>query len=242
MATVSAYWRPTEIDDALKLLSRPQAVALGGGTRVNAMPTTYPVEVVDLQALGLGGIERIDHRKVRIGATTTLQQLAAATEVPEAIRAAARRELPSTLRAQSTVAGTVLARDRDSELLAALLVHEANVEIRSSDGVARVGLPDLLGDPAQPRDGIVVAITIDTGGAASSARTGRTSADRPIVAAVARRDGDGVTHLALTGVAPTPVLVADVEDVDPPADFRGSKAYRRALAVTLSRRVLEALG
>ena len=242
MATVSAYWRPRDIDDALKLLSRPHAVALGGGTRVNAMATAHPVEVVDLQALGLSGIKRIDACRVRIGATTTLEQLADATEVPESIRMAARRELPSTLRAQSTVAGTVLTRDRDSELLAVLLVHAANVEIRHPTGVARVALPDLLANPAQPRGGIIVAITVDTGGATSSARTGRTSADRPIVAAVARRDREGVTHLALTGVASTPVLVVAVEDVDPPSDFRGSKAYRRALAVTLTRRVIEALG
>ena len=242
MATVSAYWRPTEIEEALKLLSRPHAVALGGGTRINAAATARPVEVVDLQALGLGGIERIDGRRLRIGGTTTLEQVAAATEVPASVRDAARRELPSTLRAQSTVAGTVLARDRDSELLAALLAHEATVEIRRAEGVAHVALPDLLGDPTQPRGGIVVAITIHTGGTASSARTGRTRADRPIVAAVARRDADGSTHLAVTGVASTPVLVTAVEDVDPPADFRGSKAYRRALAVTLSRRVLEALG
>ena len=241
MATVSVYWRPSEIDDALKLLSRPRAIALGGGTRVNAMATADPVEVVDLQALGLGGIERIDGRRLRIGATTTLQQLAAATEVPESIRDAARRDLPSTLRAQSTVAGTVLARDRDSELVAALLVHDTNVEIRHRTGIVRVALPDVLADPTQPRGGIVIALSIDAGGATSSARTGRTRADRPIVAAVARRDGEGVTHLALSGVASTPVLVAAVEDVDPPSDFRGSKAYRRALAVTLTRRVLEAL-
>ena len=242
MATVSAYWRPAEIDDALKLLSRPHAVALGGGTRVNATATEDPVEVVDLQALGLGGIERIDSRTLRIGATTTLQQLSTATEVPECIRDAARRELPSTLRAQSTVAGTVLTRDRDSELLAALLVHDTKVDIRHPTGVARVALPDLLADRAQPHGGIVIALTMDPVGPNSSARTGRTRADRPIVAAVARRDGDGVTHLALTGVASTPVLVTAVEDVDPPSDFRGSKAYRRALAVTLTRRVLEGLG
>lgn len=242
MATVSAYWRPTEIDEALALLARPHAVAIGGGTRVIGTPNPHPVEIVDLQALALDRIEPVEGRRVRIGATATLQQLAEATQLPDLIRDAARRELPSTLRAQSTLAGTVLARDRDSELIAALLVHSAMVEVRRQGGIANVALPDLLGEPTQPGGGIVVALTVDTAGATAGARTGRTRADRPIVAAVARRDARGVTHLALTGVAPTPVLVTAVEDLDPPSDFRGSKAYRRALAVTLRRRVLEALG
>lgn len=242
MATVSAYWRPNQVDEALELLSRPHAIAIGGGTRVNATATIHPVEVVDLQALGLARIEPVDGGRLRIGATTTLDRIAGATEVPTSIRDAARRERPSTLRAQSTLAGTVLAREPDSELVAALLVHAASVEIRRPDGDSHVALAALLGDRAQPGDGLVISLTIDPRGTASSARTGRTRADRPIVAAVARRDGGGVVHLALAGVASTPVLVTALEDLDPAPDFRGSKAYRRALAMTLSRRVLEALG
>ena len=73
----------------------------------------------------------------------------------------------------------------------------------------------------------------------------RTPADAPIVAAVARRTPDQQTLLALCGVAQTPVLVDpdDVADsIDPPGDFRGSAEYRRAMALTLTQRVLEEIG
>lgn len=240
MATVAAYWRPNDIQEALKLLSRPHAVAIGGGTKVNASRGGEAVEIVDLQALHLDRIERVTGPRLRIGAGSTLQELADAAAVPGAIRDAARRELPSTLRAQATLGGTLVTRDWESELLAALLVHDAMVEIEAADGRVEIALPELLATPAQPR-GIVVALTLDADGATSTARTSRTRADRPIVAAVARRDTLGATHLALSGVAATPVLVNAVEDLDPPSDHRGSRTYRRSLAVTLSRRALEAV-
>ena len=63
------------------------------------------------------------------------------------------------------------------------------------------------------------------------------------MAALGRRAPDGI-RLALTGVAPRPVLVDADEPtagLDPPADFRGSSEYRLELAVTLSARVLGGL-
>jgi len=98
-----------------------------------------------------------------------------------------------------------------------------------------------LSEPAALGQRIIVALTVGTGGAASVARTARTPADRAIVAAVARRDMRGVLRVALTGVAATPVLLDARKDLDPPGDYRGSSEYRRALAATLSARVLEAI-
>jgi CO/xanthine dehydrogenase FAD-binding subunit len=66
--------------------------------------------------------------------------------------------------------------------------------------------------------------------------------DRPIVMAVAY--GDGVTvRLAMTGVASVPVIVDpdQLEDLDPPPDFRGTSAYRSALAQVLADRVVAAV-
>ena len=76
------------------------------------------------------------------------------------------------------------------------------------------------------------------------ARTGRTPADVPIVAAYGRRTTDGFVAMALTGVAEHPVLV-DVFDptagLDPAGDFRGSREYRLHLARTLTARVMAEL-
>ncbi len=242
MAMVAAYRRPSTIEEALVLLEQPGAVVLAGGTRLNGEPTRDPVVMVDLQALELSGVERVGDGALRIGATTTLQQLVDDDDVPVAVRDAARRLEPSTIRAAATVGGCVATAEPASEFLATLLVHDAVVGLAGRDGERTVTLATVLLDLPLLAGRIITAVTIDTTGVTSAARVGRTPADRPIVAAVARRTSDGERRLALTGVAATPVLVTGVDELDPPGDFRGSREYRRALAVTLAARALEAVG
>jgi len=250
MATVSEYLRPATLDDALACLDRPGAVAVGGGTKVNAAasaasPASFqPVVIVDLQALPIDGIEAGEADWLVIGATVTLQRIADETRVPAAIREAARREQPSTLRGLATMGGCVATADPESELLASLLVHEARVSLAGRDGELSLPLAALLADRSLLAGRIITAVAVETGGVSSVARTARTRADRPIVAAVARRTADGRRLLAMTGVAATPVLVdaAAVGDLDPPGDFRGSGEYRRALAAVLASRALEETG
>lgn len=241
MGPVSAYWRPASLEEALSLVARPGAVVIGGGTALNADPSLGPVEAVDLQALGLGEVERPGGELVRVGAMVRLQQLVDSDDVPAAVREAARRELPSTLRAQATLGGSVVGGDWESELLASLLVHDAVVSIAGPEGVDELPLEGLLADRPFRAGRILTAVTIDVGGVAAVARTGRTPADRAIVAAAARRTADGARRLALSGVAATPVLVEGAAGLDPPGDFRGSSEYRRALASVLAARALEAI-
>ena len=222
------------------LLECPGSVLIGGGTKVNARPTGEPVAVVDLQALGLDTVDRIDGGGLRIGATVTLQQLVDSGEVPAVVREAARREQPSTLRAQATVGGTIVTADPESELLATLLVHDAVVIVAGEAGPEELTLEALLGLPL-PAGRILSAVTIDPTGSSVVARAGRTRADRAIVAAAARIGGDGEQRVALSGVAPTPILVEGTDELDPPGDFRGSGEFRRALAEVLVARALEAL-
>lgn len=246
---VIEYSRPATLEDALACLARPGAVLIGGGTKVNAARHSEAVAVVDLQALPIGGIAA-ERDGLVIGATARLQDLAGAAGAPAAVAEAARLEAPSTLRNMATVGGCVATADPDSELLAALLVHEAEVRLVGPDGPQVIGLAGLLAGLLADRRAlagkIIVAVRVQAGGVAAAARTGRTAADRPIVAAVARRTDDGRRLLALTGVAATPVLVpptaADVSELDPPGDFRGSGEYRRALAAVLAKRALEEVG
>jgi len=251
MARVSEYRRPATLAEALACIALPGAVMVGGGTKVNAEMSAEPITVVDLQALGIDGIERhIDG--LLIGATATLQRLADADDVPAAIRDAARREEPSTLRSMATVGGCIAAADPASELLASFLVHDAQVRLVGPDGPHELEMAALLADRRKLAGRIIVAVRIETDGVTSVARTGRTRADRPIVAAVARRTADGGRRLALTGVALTPVLMAMAgdaaddaylpDDLDPPDDFLGSSEYRRALAAVLARRALGEVG
>ena len=245
---------------------------MGGGTKLNAclvparslaeQSELEAVEVVDLQALDLAGIERRDGAVVRIGAMTRLQELVDSDDVPSVVREAARHELPSTLRAQSTVGGCIASGDPDSELVATLLVHEGRVHIAQRSGSVEVPLVELLAELPLASGRIITAVSIDGRGATSLMRTGRTPADRPIVA-VAARQADGRRFVAITGVAGTPVLVnspAIVGDsplpseggvaggdpqetslLEPIGDFRGSSEYRRALARILTARATEAI-
>lgn len=240
MVTATAYWRPSTITQAFELLERPGAVVLAGGTRLNGDASADQVEVVDLQALDLGGIHQESGDVLRIGAMVTLQELADSDRTPDVVREAARREQPSTLRAQGTVGGCIATGHAESELLAALLVHEAVVRVDTGLGSEAVPLERLLEDLPLGAGRVVTALTIRTTGAAAAAHTARTPADRAIVAAFARSTGEG-RRVALTGVAPSPILVQRGDELHPVGDFRGSSEYRQALAEVLIARVLEGI-
>jgi CO/xanthine dehydrogenase FAD-binding subunit len=249
MARISLYRRPETMDEAFTCLDRPGAVVIGGGLRVNPGPSAEPIEVVDLQALGLNGIEPQDGGRLRIGSMTNLQQLAGSGLVPAGLRDAAGRERPSTLRSQATLGGCLVSADPESELLAVLLVHGTMVHTtrRARDSIPP--LEEFLSSLPLPAGTIVTAVTIETGGDVVALRTGRTRADGAIVSAVGRRTRGGGLQLALSGVGATPLLLnlADgdvgraLADLSPPDDFRGSSEYRRVLATVLATRVLEGI-
>ncbi len=240
-----AYHRPDTVEQALSLLSHPNRIPLGGGTVLNADREPSELEVVDLQALSLAGIET-DGVRLRIGAATTLEAAATSDRVPAWLRSIARAEAPSTLRTLATIGGVIAGGCGNSVLLAALLVSDAEVELA---GAPDQPLEALLAHGVPPGS-IITAVTIDPKGEGVVARTGRTPTDVPIVAAVARtlpEDPSGRnpgTSMALTGMADTPVLVdpgKPTAGLAPKGDFRGSAAYRLKLAAVLSTRAIKAL-
>ena len=241
MLKVSAYERPSSLAGALDALEQRHAVLVGGGTRLGAQTGTEPVVVVDLQATGLDGVRPSGDDTVVIGATTTLEDIAASVLLPDAVREAARRELPSSLRTLSTLGGCVASGDFESELLATLLVHRATVRLEARSGTLVIPLADLLSEPGQLAGRIIVSVEIEIGGQVAAARVARMPADRPIVGAVARRDPQGTVLVVFSGVAGVPVLSDDPERLEPPGDFRGSTEYRKAMARTLGTRAREAL-
>lgn len=241
MPKVVGYHRPTSVAEALDLLAQPSAAVLAGGTRVNATPSGSPVVAVDIQSLGLGGLSDLGSGRVRVGAAATLQDLVESTLLPAELRELARREEPSTLRTLATIGGTVAAGGPESELVTGLLAAEAVVAISSRSGVKEVGLEELLANCDHLVGSLVTAVTITVDGRWALARTGRTPGDQAIVSVAGRRAGDGSLRIAVSGVAPTPVLASSGARFAPTGDFRGSAAYRTHLATTLLDRVTKEL-
>lgn len=237
MPSVLAYHRPEGLDEAVALLAGPNRRALGGGTLAVPevrRPNSEGWEVVDLQGLGLDTIDE-DTGVLTLGAMVRLGHLAIDARVPEFLGSLAVRELPSALRNQATLGGTVAQCDPDSVLLAGLLAYGAEVHCHGHEPAP---LEAFLADG--PGDRLVTAVSLQPDGIGAIAATGRTPADVPIVAAVAHQ-GEAGLLLALTGVAATPVLAHPSEPaagLEPVGDFRGSAAYRRHLAETLSARAL----
>ncbi|NJN92938.1 MAG: hypothetical protein HC875_02035 [Anaerolineales bacterium] len=243
MPQIKAYHRPANLEEAIRLLARTgvNTAVVGGGTYITAHMDERVDEVVDLQAVGLTEVSYQDDR-LTLGAMVRLQTIVEDTQAPALLREAAHREGPNTFRHAATVGGVVVGAGKESEFLTALLVSEADVQIQSSRGNKSVPLADFLRDvPGSLAGGIITAVSLATSGKTASARVGRTPADQPIVAAAARLSSNGQVHLALCGVAATPILV-DPNNVkgtiNPPADFRGSSEYRRQIAATLAKRVV----
>lgn len=246
MPNLNAYHRPANVDEALQLLSRPavNTAIVSGGTYVTAHMPELVEEVVDLQVAGLDEVTYTS-QSVTLGAMVRLQTMIDDGRVPALLREAARREGPRTLRNAATVGGALTCSSRESELLAAMLVYDAHVEIQSTNHTKNISLINFLRDiPSALNGGLVISVSLDTIGQTASARAARTPADRAIVAALARLDDDGKVRLALCGVGNTPVLI-DPDNIkaaiNPPNDFRGSREYRRQMAATLADRVMREL-
>ena len=245
------YHRPQSLEDALQLVAREgvNTAVLAGGTRLNANLASVD-EVVDLQALGLDQVSygedaaSLTNGRFSLGAMVRVQTIVEDEDAPQLLRQLARREGPNTFRQAGTIGGVIAGADKAGELLAALLVYNAEVTLRTAAGAHTMLLADFLADIAgHLRNGILTGVTLETGGQTAHARVARTPQDSPIVAAIARQLPNDSALLALCGVAPTPVLAGpdDLDTLDPPADFRGSKEYRKEMARVLVKRVFEEL-
>lgn len=240
---ITSYLRPRTLDEALELAARADAVVLGGGTTINAHPSKSAVVAVDLQGLRLEGIQT-DAGRLRLGATTRLQEVVDSDLVPAVLRDLARLEAPGTIRNAATVGGTVGTADLESPLLAGLLAFGARVGVARRGSNVEHPLDAILDDRGLLQGSIITGISVPIGGRASTHRTARTPMDRPIVTVVAWRGAEGAARVAASGVAARPVVVDPqrLGELRPPADFRGSSSYRAHLATVLVGRALADLG
>ncbi|MDO8754063.1 MAG: FAD binding domain-containing protein [Anaerolineales bacterium] len=246
---ITAYHRPQTMDEALVLLTQPNTLPLGGGTLLS-QPMVDPVEVVDLQSLGLDSLLKKGN-DLEIGATATLQALLENGNCPEALKSAIKLEAPINIRNSATLAGTLVASDGRSPFATALLAMDAKIDYRpltvDRPSSTVLGLGEFL--PLRPR-GLITSITLPLNTKFAFEYVSRTPADKPIICAALTQWNSGRTRLALGGYGKSPLLAMDGTEADgleaaasnayhEANDEWASAEYRMDVAAVLARRCLE---
>jgi CO/xanthine dehydrogenase FAD-binding subunit len=250
---ITAYHRPSSLDEALRLLSRatPVTVPLSGGTGLSHH-TGADVEVVDLQALGMNRISERG-KVLHVGAATTLQQLLEMPGCPPDLASALRLEAPLNVRNSASIAGTLVMADGRSTLVGALLALDAQLSLRLAEA-DRMALGEFL-----PRRGLfrtsylIAEVEWPLGVGVAFDYVARTPADHPIVGVAIVRWPSGRIRATVCGWGASPMLALDGPDaagvetavrsaLHDAGDAWGSASYRMDAAATLARRCLSRLG
>lgn len=264
------YHRPEEWATAVELLHRLDMVTvpLVIGTRPQTELYAGADSVVDLSALNLAYIVTDKQQTIKIGAMTTLQELADSTmlrsQASGILSSAAQFSAHQGLRNLATVGGALFS-SLTSEIHLAFLILDASIICETKNGPRS----QTLGSPLVSSE-LVTEINFPqqspTGLGAAFERTARTPRDQAIVAAAALIEIQGNicrrARLAIAGVDATAVLIESVRsrledkpltmeamqsavrvgtfDIQPLSDHNGSAEYRLALAQVLALRALAA--
>jgi CO/xanthine dehydrogenase FAD-binding subunit len=258
MQAINEYHRPAALAAAVALLARPTPPTrpLAGGTHYRGAP---PCEaLVDLADLGLRGVTPAG-AGWRLGAMTTLADLAQSGDVPPALRRAAMRQAPANQRGRATVGG-VTAAQVSGPLLACLLALRAGVLLEPGGQTAELA-GYLAGAAGQWSHSLIVGLVLPAGRCAGLAEIARTPADWPLlcVAAGAVVAGGRLHDVSVAAGAPgqplalCPRAAARLEgapatgdarpaecddDIAWRDDARAGAAYRRAMLPVLLGRAL----
>jgi CO/xanthine dehydrogenase FAD-binding subunit len=176
------YHRPSTLEAALALLSRPSPITrpLAGGTHLGHVAVPQEA-VIDLCDLPLGEIKRAGPAWF-LGATTTLEVLTQASGLPPALQRAARRQSSRNVRQRATVGGAIASAD-SGPLLVCLLALQAQIHLEP--GARIVGLIDYLAGQSEARweRALIVGLSFDAARRVGLAEVTRTPADVPLLCA-----------------------------------------------------------
>jgi carbon-monoxide dehydrogenase medium subunit len=267
MWNLTEILRPPTLPEAVRLLRRPnvKTAVLAGGTTLMPQARRDVQVLVDLRDLRLSYIKR-EGNALRIGAMTTLQEIAASPDVPPVTAQAAHTSAPINVRNAATIGGVLASDVFNAPLPVVLLALDAALVIYS---------PEARQSPLDSfltwRENLLRAgaLITEVGIPLTDARiafekVSRTPGDAPIVCAVAkfRLEGSAArdVRVAVGGVGPLPVRLARAEqtlegkplnealivqaaeaaakEVNPPSDFLASGEYRREMVKVLVRRAM----
>ena len=224
MLNLAEIHRPTTMTEAVRLLRRPniKTAILAGGTTLVPRASRDVQALVDLRNLSLSYIKR-EGNALRLGATTTLQEIAMSSDVPPVLAQAARTSAPINIRNMATLGGVLASAGFGAPLPVVLLALDAVMVIYSPEARQSPLAAFLAYREKLLRDGaLITEIGIPLADARMTfEKVARTPSDAPIVCAVARlrldngiaRDGVTVrdVRVAVGGVGPLPVRLARAE-------------------------------
>jgi CO/xanthine dehydrogenase FAD-binding subunit len=202
---ITAYHRPKNLRDAMKLLANPHAYPLGGGVYLNHNKDEE-IEVVDLQALGLSRISKSGDR-LEIGATASLQALYENKYIHPVLKDAIGLEATLNLRNIGTVAGALVVGDGRSPFLAMLTDLDPRITF-ADDAQVKIGDFLLTRRDRMPGN-LITKIEIPMKVYLAYEYVSRTPADKPIVCAALVRWPSGRMRLIIGGWGQAPHLATD---------------------------------
>ncbi len=186
------YAKPATLDEALALLGETSWRVLAGGTDFYPAQGSRPIRenILDINGIGTlrGFVEEATHWS--IGARTTWtdiihQPLPAAFD---ALKQAAREVGSPQIQNVASVAGNLCNASPAADGVPALLVLDAEVELRSADGIRHLPLADfILGNRRTARrpEELVTAIRVPKAAASGSSGFVKLGARRYLVISIA---------------------------------------------------------
>ena len=259
--------RPPTLAEAVRLLRRPnvKTAILAGGTALVPQVRRDVQALVDLRELKLSYIKR-EAGALRIGATTTLEELASSSDVLPVLAQAAHASAPINLRNAATIGGVLASDVSNAPLPVVLLALDAVLVIYAPEARQSPFASFLAFRDKMLKDSTLIA-EVDvplTDARIAFEQVARTPSDAPIVCSAAKLRLDGGTahdvRVAVGGVGPLPVRLARAEqtlegkalsealiaqaaeaaaqEVKPLSDFLASSEYRREMVKVLVRRAI----
>ena len=239
------YAKPTTVDEALALLGEDGWRILAGGTDFYPAQGAKPFRdnILDINSLAaLRGIADTDDHW-RIGARTTWTDILR-HPLPAAfdgLKAAAREVGSVQIQNVASVAGNLCNASPAADGVPALLVLNADVELRSATATRHLPLGEfILGNrrtALQPGE-MVTAIRVPRRSALGSSAFVKLGARRYLVISIAMA---AVRLVVEHGVVADAVLSAPIDELSPIADVRGSAEYREQAAREIVVRAVRAV-
>lgn len=165
------YIAPQSLPEAIALLAdHAGARPLAGGHTLLLPASRAKLAgslLVDLRKIrAISGVERLLDGTLKIGATTTIAELAASDlvkqQIPE-LCAAALLVGDAQLRNRATIGGNIVASETGADLPALLLVLNTQLQITGHNGARQISIQDLVAGPfpvSLASDELIVSITV----------------------------------------------------------------------------------